>query len=108
MKSYKVIAPFLFRRETISVRPEWTPPNQEMADRLIAAGCLRDTSANAAVGLFVGVVNDAVDSPNVSGAITNTITHERIPAISDEKLPSTTPQGGNDGRGRRGHFRRGR
>lgn len=43
MAKYKVIAEFISRGRRISPKDtrEWTPPDEEVAERLVRAGCLR-------------------------------------------------------------------
>lgn len=43
MAKYKVIAEFISRGRRISPKDtrEWTPPSEEVAERLVRAGCLR-------------------------------------------------------------------
>jgi hypothetical protein len=49
MATYRVIADFLFRGQRISAPGRWDAPSVEVADRLVAAGCIKPTGDVVAI-----------------------------------------------------------
>ena len=47
MQSYQVISAFKYQGELIEPPCDWTPPDEEIAKKLIAADCLRPAPNNA-------------------------------------------------------------
>jgi len=68
LQPHRVIAAFISGRQQIVPPAEWTPPSQAVADRLIAAGCLRVRTAIASPGPTMAppVSVDTVSTPVVT------------------------------------------
>lgn len=121
MQPHRVIAAFVDRLGRQIMPPaEWTPLTQEMADRLVAAGCLQRPSESvpAPAGSLPVRVDDAAPiSTNVAPSEDDHVSDEIVAKQSTDRAESITekvisalsePLGGKHGRGRRGSKRRGK